>query len=299
MTPSSPWCTSAMRDSFVCVSARGASRRPAAPRGPDASGRPRLGSTMAWMRHVPGATPTDVDLAALRRSTPRRAWTGLTCAPTPSPCSGAGSTTRSPRGSTSRTRWSSDRRLRTGVPRRGWCCSRASDRARLLHQLRLPQGRRSSPRTSRLSSLLFPWHPLSVRCGSRESRRRARRGRGRAYFAGRPRGSQLGAWASPQSKVGRRSRASSTGGTPRWRRGSRAGRSRVPPYWGGYPGRARRLRVLAGAAGPAARPAGYRRSTGWADDAGSTPSKTSGHHGLPGRVSFTCLDIGAGIVAAE
>jgi pyridoxamine 5'-phosphate oxidase len=50
-------------------------------------------------------------------------------------------------------------------------------------------------------SLLFPWHPIQrqvVVCGRAA---RVSRAETEAYFAERPLGSQLGAWASPQSTV--------------------------------------------------------------------------------------------------
>lgn len=50
-------------------------------------------------------------------------------------------------------------------------------------------------------SLLFPWHPMSRQvtvCGRVEQVDRAET---EAYFATRPRGSQLGAWASQQSRI--------------------------------------------------------------------------------------------------
>ena len=51
------------------------------------------------------------------------------------------------------------------------------------------------------ASLVFPWHPVHrqvVVCGEV---RPVDRAESEAYFASRPRGSRLGAWASPQSRV--------------------------------------------------------------------------------------------------
>ena len=83
-------------------------------------------------------------------------------------------------------------------------------------------------------ALLFPWHPLE-----RQVRVEGRAGpvddsEADAYFASRPRGSQLGAWASPQSEIvtGRdylddrylqvSERFDGVDNIPR------------PPHWGGY-----------------------------------------------------------------
>ncbi|MDT5025537.1 MAG: pyridoxamine 5-phosphate oxidase, partial [Micromonosporaceae bacterium] len=55
--------------------------------------------------------------------------------------------------------------------------------------------------TNPYASLVFPWHPIGrqvVVCGRIEQ---VERGQTEAYFATRPRDSQLGAWASPQSQV--------------------------------------------------------------------------------------------------
>ena len=82
------------------------------------------------------------------------------------------------------------------------------------------------------ASLVFPWHPIGrqvVVCGGVE---RVDRATTEAYFATRPRASQLGAWASPQSKVVTQAElatamAEAEAGFP-------AGASvPPPPHWGG------------------------------------------------------------------
>jgi pyridoxamine 5'-phosphate oxidase len=49
------------------------------------------------------------------------------------------------------------------------------------------------------SALLFPWHELQRQVRVEGRAERVSREESEAYFASRPRGSQLGAWASPQS----------------------------------------------------------------------------------------------------
>jgi len=50
-------------------------------------------------------------------------------------------------------------------------------------------------------ALLFPWHHLERQVRVEGVARRLSQEENDAYFATRPRGSQLGAWASPQSQV--------------------------------------------------------------------------------------------------
>nr|MDT0660187.1 pyridoxamine 5'-phosphate oxidase [Micromonospora sp. DSM 115978] len=81
------------------------------------------------------------------------------------------------------------------------------------------------------ASLLMPWHPIRrqvVICGPIQPIDRAET---EAYFAGRPRGSQLGAWASPQSRT-LPDRASLEAG---YRAAAERFPDRVPtpPHWGG------------------------------------------------------------------
>jgi pyridoxamine 5'-phosphate oxidase len=51
------------------------------------------------------------------------------------------------------------------------------------------------------ASAVFPWHPISRQVVVVGGVERADRAESEAYFATRPRTSQLGAWASPQSRV--------------------------------------------------------------------------------------------------
>src|SRR3712207_382718 len=50
-------------------------------------------------------------------------------------------------------------------------------------------------------SVVFPWHPLQRQVRVEGTASRLTEAENDAYFAGRPRDSQLGAWASPQSTV--------------------------------------------------------------------------------------------------
>ncbi|MEI5008266.1 pyridoxamine 5'-phosphate oxidase [Streptomyces sp. PmtA] len=83
-------------------------------------------------------------------------------------------------------------------------------------------------------SLLFPWHPLTRQVIVTGTAARVGRDETAAYFRTRPHGSQLGAWASPQSSV-----LPSRGDlvrryeelADRYPAGEQVP---VPPEWGGY-----------------------------------------------------------------
>ncbi|WP_210502945.1 pyridoxamine 5'-phosphate oxidase [Nocardioides xinjiangensis] len=86
-------------------------------------------------------------------------------------------------------------------------------------------------------ALLFPWHPLErqVRVEGTASPLGAEEVA--AYFHSRPRGAQLGAWASAQSRpVASRSALAEAFARAEERFGGddRAGEVPVPPEWGGY-----------------------------------------------------------------
>jgi pyridoxamine 5'-phosphate oxidase len=56
-------------------------------------------------------------------------------------------------------------------------------------------------RVNPYASLVFPWFPMQRQVIVAGAVERVARAETEAYFASRPRGSQLGAWASPQSQV--------------------------------------------------------------------------------------------------
>jgi pyridoxamine 5'-phosphate oxidase len=83
------------------------------------------------------------------------------------------------------------------------------------------------------ASLVFPWYPLQrqvVVCGAVE---KVDRSETEEYFASRPRGSRLGAWASPQSQVVPDRAAVEAGLAAARERFGDEGPVPAPPHWGG------------------------------------------------------------------
>jgi pyridoxamine 5'-phosphate oxidase len=83
-------------------------------------------------------------------------------------------------------------------------------------------------------SLLFPWEPLQRQVRVEGRARRLPPEVSDRYFAGRPRGARLGAWASPQSAVveGREAlEAAYAAERERWAEADEVPR---PPQWGGF-----------------------------------------------------------------
>ncbi len=82
-------------------------------------------------------------------------------------------------------------------------------------------------------SLVFPWHPLQRQARVEGTVTTVPEEESDAYFASRPRSSQLGAWASPQSRV--------VGSRPELEARYAEVEARFdggpvprPPFWGGY-----------------------------------------------------------------
>lgn len=86
--------------------------------------------------------------------------------------------------------------------------------------------------TNPACSLLFPWHPLERQIRVEGTASLLPRSEVQAYFASRPRGAQLGAWASQQSSVvaGREELDASYASIEQ----RFPGEVPVPDFWGGY-----------------------------------------------------------------
>ncbi|MCA1189980.1 MULTISPECIES: pyridoxamine 5'-phosphate oxidase [unclassified Saccharopolyspora] len=87
---------------------------------------------------------------------------------------------------------------------------------------------------TRVAAATFPWLALQRQVNVRGTVEKVRAEETADYWAVRPRGSQLGAWASPQSRVvtGREALQSALNGIER-RFGDNA-KVPVPPHWGGW-----------------------------------------------------------------
>jgi pyridoxamine 5'-phosphate oxidase len=87
---------------------------------------------------------------------------------------------------------------------------------------------------TRYASATFPWYPLHRQVTVRGEVEKVDVKETAEYWASRPRGSQLGAWASPQSRVveGRRSLENALRSIER--RFADVDQIPAPPHWGGW-----------------------------------------------------------------
>ena len=87
--------------------------------------------------------------------------------------------------------------------------------------------------TNPYASLVFPWFPMQRQVLVAGPVERVSRAETEAYFASRPRGSQFGAWASPQSEV-MADRAAVEAGLAEVVARFGDGPVPAPPHWGGF-----------------------------------------------------------------
>ncbi|HEY2058929.1 MAG TPA: pyridoxamine 5'-phosphate oxidase [Amycolatopsis sp.] len=87
---------------------------------------------------------------------------------------------------------------------------------------------------TRYASVTFPWYGLHRQVTVRGEVEKVGSSETAAYWAQRPRGSQLGAWASPQSRIvdGRRALDNALRGIER--RFADVEQIPAPPHWGGW-----------------------------------------------------------------
>ncbi|MGW7536328.1 pyridoxamine 5'-phosphate oxidase [Amycolatopsis sp. NPDC054798] len=87
---------------------------------------------------------------------------------------------------------------------------------------------------TRYASATFPWYPLHRQVTVRGEVEKVSADETAAYWAQRPRGSQLGAWASPQSRVVEGRRALDNALRNIERRFADVEQIPAPPHWGGW-----------------------------------------------------------------
>lgn len=87
---------------------------------------------------------------------------------------------------------------------------------------------------TRVAAATFPWYSMQRQVNVRGEVEKVRSDETAEYWSQRPRGSQLGAWASPQSRVvtGRPALQSALTGIER--RFADSEKVPVPPHWGGW-----------------------------------------------------------------
>jgi pyridoxamine 5'-phosphate oxidase len=87
---------------------------------------------------------------------------------------------------------------------------------------------------TRYASATFPWYPLQRQVTVRGEVEKVSAEETATYWAQRPRGSQLGAWASPQSRVVDGRRALENAQRNIERRFADVDQIPAPPHWGGW-----------------------------------------------------------------
>ena len=143
------------------------------------------------------------------------------------------------------------------------------------------------------AALVLLWIPLQRQVRVTGSVARLDAEESDAYFATRPRGSQLGAWASQQSRAAARPRraGAALGGA---RRALRRGSGAAPAALGRLPRRAGRDRGLAGPLQPPPRPLRLHAHAGRRLDARPAPALTEPERGLSRAATIRKSDRGMG-----
>jgi pyridoxamine 5'-phosphate oxidase len=89
-------------------------------------------------------------------------------------------------------------------------------------------------RATRFAAATFPWFGMQRQAHVRGTVEKVSAAETAAYWAGRPRGSQLGAWASPQSRTVQSRQTLEVALANVERQFADADQVPVPPHWGGW-----------------------------------------------------------------
>lgn len=108
------------------------------------------------------------------------------------------------------------------------------DRRGIVLYTNLTSAKSHDLRLGREASATFPWYPLHRQVHVAGSVEEVEPAESDAYWAQRPRGAQLGAWASPQSAVVADRRALDDALVAVGRRFADSERVPRPPHWGGW-----------------------------------------------------------------
>jgi pyridoxamine 5'-phosphate oxidase len=122
---------------------------------------------------------------------------------------------------------------RSGRPAVRTVLLKALDERGLVFYTNYSSAKAEEPAAHPYAAAVLVWTPLARQVRARGAVTRIDRAETEAYFATRPRGSQLGAWASPQSRV-IASRAALQDAVAEVERRFTGGAVPTPPHWGGY-----------------------------------------------------------------
>lgn len=123
---------------------------------------------------------------------------------------------------------------RDGLPSSRTVLAKGLDEHGLVFYTNYTSSKSHDLQVTRYAAVTFPWYALHRQVHVRGPVEKVEQSETVAYWNSRPRGSQLGAWASAQSKVVRGRPALDSALASVERRFADAEQVPVPPHWGGW-----------------------------------------------------------------
>ncbi|HEX7659315.1 MAG TPA: pyridoxamine 5'-phosphate oxidase [Pseudonocardiaceae bacterium] len=121
-----------------------------------------------------------------------------------------------------------------GIPSSRTVLCKGLDRRGVVFFTNYTSNKSHDLRATRYASATFPWYALQRQAHVRGTVERVSEAETAAYWAQRPRGSQLGAWASPQSRAVASRTVLENALAKIQRQFADAEKIPVPPHWGGW-----------------------------------------------------------------